>query len=75
MKSASTMKLFSNAAMNDHYTYGRLYGCKIYEEGELVRDYAPICQGGIDDAAEIGGFIETALPLIDCMALSDHCAS
>ncbi len=46
LKSASTLKLFSNAAMNDHYTYGRLYGCKIYEEGDLVRDYAPICQGG-----------------------------
>ena len=44
--SASTLKIFSNAAANDHYTKGRLYGFKIYEEGELVRDYVPICQGG-----------------------------
>ena len=45
-KSSSTLKIFSNAAANDHYLYGRLYGFKIYEEGNLVHDYAPICQNG-----------------------------
>ena len=45
-KSNSTLKLLSNAAMTAYSCKARLYGVQIYEEGVLVRDYVPICQGG-----------------------------
>ena len=45
-QSTGTLKIFSNSAMNANKLRGRLYGFKIFEEGELVHDYAPICQGG-----------------------------
>ena len=45
-KSNSTLKLLSNAAMTANSCKARLYGVQIYEEGVLVRDYVPICQGG-----------------------------
>lgn len=45
-QSTGTLKIFSNSAMNANTLRGRLYGFKIFEEGELVRDYVPICQGG-----------------------------
>ena len=32
--------------MNGNSCKARLYGVQIYEEGTLVRDYVPICQGG-----------------------------
>ena len=45
-QSTETLKIFSNSAMNANKLRGRLYGFKIFEEGELVHNYAPICQGG-----------------------------
>ena len=45
-KSSSTLKLLSNGAGTANWCKARLYGVKIYEEGTLVRDYVPICQGG-----------------------------
>lgn len=45
-QSTGTLKIFSNYNMTKNTLKGRLYGFKIYEEGELVRDYVPICQGG-----------------------------
>ncbi len=45
-KSSNTLKLLCNSAMNANSCKSRLYGVQIYEEGVLVRDYVPICQGG-----------------------------
>ena len=45
-RSSGTLKIFSNSAMTANTLKGRLYGFRIYEEGTLVRDYVPICQGG-----------------------------
>ena len=45
-RSSNTLKLLSNSAMNANSCKARLYGVQIYEEGTLVRDYVPICQGG-----------------------------
>jgi len=45
-QSTETLKIFSNYNMTKNTLKGRLYGFKIYEEGALVRDYVPICQGG-----------------------------
>lgn len=45
-QSTGTLKIFSNHNMTKNTLKGRLYGFKIYEEGTLVRDYVPICQGG-----------------------------
>ncbi len=45
-KSNNTLKLLCNSTMNANSCKSRLYGFKIYEEGVLVRDYVPICQGG-----------------------------
>ncbi len=45
-QSTGTLKIFSNYNMTKNTLKGRLYGFKIYEEGTLVRDYVPICQGG-----------------------------
>ena len=45
-KSNNTLKLLSNSTMNGNSCKARLYGVQIYEEGTLVRDYVPICQGG-----------------------------
>ncbi len=45
-QSSATLKLLCNSAMNANSCRARLYGFKIYEEGQLVRDYVPICQGG-----------------------------
>ena len=45
-KSSNTLKLLCNSTMNANSCKARIYGFKIYEEGVLVRDYVPICQGG-----------------------------
>ena len=45
-KSNNTLKLLCNSTMNANSCKSRLYGVQIYEEGTLVRDYVPICQGG-----------------------------
>jgi hypothetical protein len=45
-KSSNTLKLLCNSTMNANSCKARLYGVQIYEEGTLVRDYVPICQGG-----------------------------
>ena len=45
-KSSNTLKLLSNSTMNGNSCKARIYGVQIYEEGTLVRDYVPICQGG-----------------------------
>jgi len=45
-KSSTTLKLLCNQNMNANSCRGRLYGFKIYESGELVRDYVPVAQGG-----------------------------
>ena len=45
-KSNNTLKLLSNSTMNGNSCKARLYGVQIFEEGTLVRDYVPICQGG-----------------------------
>ena len=45
-RSNSTLKLLCNAGTGGNRCRARLYGVKIYEEGTLVRDYVPICQGG-----------------------------
>ena len=45
-KSHNTLKLLCNSTMNANSCKARIYGFKIYEEGTLVRDYVPICQGG-----------------------------
>ena len=45
-ESSSTLKIFSNGTASGNYLQGRLYGFKVYENGTLVGDYAPICQGG-----------------------------
>ncbi len=45
-KSTTTLKIFSNGTGTGNPLKGRLYGFQIYEEGVLMHDYAPICQGG-----------------------------
>ncbi len=45
-KSHNTLKLLSNSTMNGNSCKARIYSFQIYEEGTLVRDYVPICQGG-----------------------------
>ena len=45
-RSGNTLKLLSNSTMNANSCKARLYGVQIYEEGTLVCDYVPICQGG-----------------------------
>ena len=45
-RSGTTLKLLCNYNMTGNKAKARLYGLKIYEEGQLVRDYVPICHAG-----------------------------
>lgn len=62
--STRTLKLFNAANAYDHGALMKLYGCKIYESGELVRDYVPAVKGrapGLYDRVN-GGFITNFRP-------------
>ena len=59
-KSATTLKIFSNANGNGYYCMARLYSFLIYEEGVLVRNYRPYVKNGLVGLKDVkgdGGFI------------------
>ena len=43
---SQTLKLASNWAGNDNFAAIKIYGCKIWEDGTLVRDFAPYVNNG-----------------------------
>ena len=43
----STIKLASNAAGDAYFASVRIYGCRIYEAGTLVRDFVPCVADGV----------------------------
>lgn len=45
-ENTNTIKIFSNSSASGSYAYARLYGFRVYEAGELVRDYVPHLVGG-----------------------------
>ena len=45
-QSSGTLKLLCSNGMNSNSCRARLYGVKIYENGELVHDYVPVAQAG-----------------------------
>ena len=62
--STKTLKIFNAANAYDHGALMKLYGFKIYEAGELVRDYVPAVKGrapGLYDRVN-GGFITNFRP-------------
>ena len=61
---SATLKLFSSCGVNGNWAMVRLYSFKIYERGELVRDYVPALQAGrpgLYDLVE-RGFISNTNP-------------
>ena len=73
-KNAYSMPIFNrrnNAAYNDLYPAVKLYGFRIYEGGELVRNYVPARKDGVAGLSDTvdGGFISpnvaaTPVPLV-----------
>ena len=59
-KSATTLKILSDASGGSKYCMARLYSFQICEEGVLVRDYRPYVKNGaigLRDVVGDGGFI------------------
>ena len=56
----TTLKLASTAWGNDNYAAIKIYGCKIWEDGALVRDFMPYVDNGIPGMRDnlTGTFIE-----------------
>ena len=48
-----TLKLASNAQGSNYYAKMRIYGCRIYEAGELVHDFKPFLKDGIAGLIDI----------------------
>ncbi len=53
--STSTIKLGSYAGANNYFASMKIYGCRIYEEGTLVRDFRPYVFGPLDGGSAIVG--------------------
>lgn len=51
----ATIKLCSIAAGNEYFASARIYGCRIYESGTLVRDFRPYVIGPAQDGSAIVG--------------------
>ena len=56
----TTLKLASSAWGNDGHAAIKIYGCKIWEDGVLVRDFVPYVENGIPGMRDklTGAFIE-----------------
>ena len=56
----TTLKLASSAWGNDGHAAIRIYGCKIWEDGALVRDFVPYVENGIPGMRDklTGAFID-----------------
>lgn len=50
-----TVKIASNHGGTGNFTSMKIYGCKIYEEGVLVRDFSPCAIGPSQDGSAIVG--------------------
>ena len=48
-----TLKLASNAQGSNYYAKMRIYGCRIYEAGELVHDFKPFLKDGVAGLIDI----------------------
>ncbi len=53
--STSTMKLASYAGANNYFASMKIYGCRIYEAGTLVRDFRPYVLGPLDGGPVVVG--------------------
>lgn len=51
----STIKLASYAGANNYFASMKIYGCRIYEAGTLVRDFRPYVFGPLDGGAVVVG--------------------
>ena len=51
----STIKLASYAGANNYFASMKIYGCRIYEAGTLVRDFRPYVIGPAQDGSAIVG--------------------
>jgi hypothetical protein len=56
----TTLKLASTAWGSDGYAAIKIYGCKIWEDGALVRDFVPYVENGIPGMRDTltGAFVE-----------------
>ena len=52
--STSTIKLGSYAGANNYFASMKIYGCRIYEAGTLVRDFRPCVFGPLDGTPVVG---------------------
>jgi len=50
----STIKLASYAGANNYFASMKIYGCRIYEAGTLVRDFHPCVFGPLDGTPVVG---------------------
>ncbi len=53
--STSTVKLASYAGANNYFASMKIYGCRIYEAGMLVRDFRPYVLGPLDGGPAVVG--------------------
>lgn len=51
----STIKLASYAGANNYFASAKIYGCRIYEAGTLVRDFRPYVIGPARDGSVVVG--------------------
>lgn len=51
----ATIKLATIAAADNHYASMKIYGCRIYEAGTLVRDFRPCVYGPLNNSSAIVG--------------------
>ena len=51
----ATIKLGSYAGVNNYYASMKIYGCRIYEAGTLVRDFRPCVYGPLNNSSAIVG--------------------
>ena len=51
----ATIKLCAIAAANDYFSSAKIYGCRIYEAGTLVRDFRPYVLGPLDGGPAVVG--------------------
>lgn len=51
----STIKIASYAGVNNYFASAKIYGCRIYESGTLVRDFRPYVIGPDQDSSAIVG--------------------
>ena len=50
----ATIKLATIASANDYFASMKIYGCRIYEAGTLVRDFRPCVFGPLDGTPVVG---------------------